>query len=143
VHGLVVNTLNESHPHCARPILLEFFQIGFETPAEHGLIKAQKLPIHTNCCIYEFPFGCFYDEDTFAEQMIDLSHFLQMPFNSLDQDFRHLHQEFLKRQPYRHAKKICDEIVNCAMHDPEYRMPDLDVIQEGYVRAKLSKTKAP
>jgi len=141
VHAFVVNTLDASHPHCPRSILLEFFRIGFETPEQHGFIKTQSKVIHTNCNMYKFPFGCFYDEDTFADQMTDLCHFLQMQFDSLDQDFKYLHQEFLRRQPYRAAKKRCDEIVRCILHDSGYLVPELDVIQEAYVRANLNKAQ--
>lgn len=141
-HGFFINTLDPDHPDCPRDILVEFFQIGFSNPTEHGFIKTQANQRHTNCVVYQFPFGCLYDEDRFQKEMIGLSHFLEMPFDSHNKDFIHLHREFLRRQPYKDAKNKCDELINRVWLHSELEIFGLDVIQEAYVRSMLSKRKA-
>jgi hypothetical protein len=143
IHDFTINTLNQENPHCPREILIEFFQIGFSEPTGHGFIKAQENHIHADCNIYTFPFACFYDEERFLDQMVDLSKFLYMPFDSHNEDLIYLHREFLRRQPYRDVKQRCDELVDQALQNPDWYMPELDVIQEAYVRAMLNKQKAP
>lgn len=140
-HGLRILTLDQDHPHCPRDILIEFFQIGFLNPAEHGFIKAQESQIHTDCKIYEFPFGCFYQEDKFMKEMAHLSDFLQMPSMADHKDFVDLHREFLVRQCYKDIKKNCDNLVDLLVQNPAVDLPVLDVIQEAYVRAMLIQRK--
>jgi hypothetical protein len=141
VHSFVINRLDPEHPHCPREILVEFFQIGFLDPTTHGFLTTQDTQMHTNCDIYSFPFGCLYDEDKFMKQIRKLSNDLNMPFNYSEQDLVLLHREFLQRQPYKDAKKTCDELVHRMWQQPDIKIPALDVIQEAYVRAMLFKSK--
>jgi hypothetical protein len=139
VHGFTVQTLDEQHPDCARSILLEFFQAGFAHPEMHGFMTTQQKQTHRHCRIYHFPYACFYDLDGFRDCMKDLSGFLDLPFDGHDPRFINLHQEFLTRQPYRDVKQRCDQLVDRISQDPDQGLPQLDVIQEAYVRTMLSK----
>ena len=141
-HGLTIPILDKDHPHCPREILIEFFQIGFSYPATHGFIKSQETQIHTDCDIYKFPFDCFYDINRFVQEMTTLADFLQMPFSRDDKDLIYLHREFLKRQPYKDIKKRCDHLVDLIVQKQQSDFPVLDVVQEAYVRAMLTKHHA-
>ena len=140
-HGFRMLTLDKDNPNCPREILIEFFQIGFSNPAEHGFIKAQEMKIHTKCDVYKFPFGSLYNEHYFKREISCLSDFLQMPFDSDNKDFIHLHREFLQRQPYKDSKTHCDHLIDRLLQNPELGIPELDVVQEAYVRAGLAKRK--
>ena len=142
IHAFVINQLDPEHPDCPREILVEFFQIGFLDPTTHGFMTTQETQMHIDCDIHLFPFGCLYDEDKFMDQINKLSNSLHMPFRHPEQDLVLLHREFLRRQPYKDAKKSCDKLIHRMLHHPEIKIPALDVIQEAYVRAMLLKSKA-
>jgi len=48
-----------------------------------------------------------------------------------------LHDKFLDRQPYKDSKTKCDNIVAQLTADPAAILPDLDLLEEAYVNAKL------
>jgi hypothetical protein len=135
IHNIQFLQLNETYPDCPRDILKEFFKIGFLQPQNHGFIKKQTVNIHNNCNIYKFPFSCFYDQQKFINELVKLSVFLNISFDSTNQDLKDLHLDFLSRQHYKNAKSECDKLVS----DSTTSLPNMNVIYEAYVEAMLEK----
>ena len=48
-----------------------------------------------------------------------------------------LHNKFLDRQPYKDSKTKCDKIVAQLIEDPAIILPDVDLLEEAYINAKL------
>jgi hypothetical protein len=136
IHGLRVLKLDKNHPNCPKDILKEFFKIGFLQPEQHGFIKRQQINIHQDCRVHRFPFSAFYDKQAFIKELTDLSLFLKMPFDSNEPALHQLHKEFLNKQPYKNAKKECDDLVRIGT------IPDnINLIYEAYIAAKLEALK--
>lgn len=136
-HGFQWLELNAYQPHCPRHILREFFEIGFRLPEQAGFIIAQNKCIHNQCTIYQFPFSAFYDSDMFIKELVKIATLTAARVDIPHQDVLSLHHEFLIRQPYKDAKKRCDDLVNRKRNEPDFVLPDLDVIQEAYVMSQL------
>jgi len=139
VHGFEINMLDEKNPHCPRPILKEFFKIGFLNPENNGFIAGQK-NIHVDCDVYKIPFSSFYSQTEFIDQILKISKFTTGTIAEFDQQyFTELHNEFLSRQPYKNIKTECDLIVNMLIQKSITIVPEKDVIQEAYIAAKLEQ----
>lgn len=135
IHNIQILKLNETYPDCPRDILKEFFKIGFLDPQNHGFIKTQMVNIHKNCKIYKFPFSCFYDHQKFINELVKLSLFLNMPFDSNNQDLIGLHTDFLNKQYYKNAKADCDKLIS----NNTTFSSSINVIYEAYIEAMLER----
>lgn len=138
VHNLKLHELSAEHPDCPRPILREFFQIGFEYPEQQGFIFRQRTMInYGDRDVYVVPFSCFYNTDVFVHQLKQIADWAGILYNHHDKIVE-IHYEFLKRQPYAHSKTRCDAIVqdiinNCQQQEAR------DLLEEAYINAQLKK----
>lgn len=135
-HKLELLELSDELPHCPRHVLREYFQIGFEHPSQHGFIKRQagvRYPTHWPK--FEFPFDNFYNKEKFIIGLKELASWANISYNNWDKVLE-LHAEFLKRQPYKDSKIICDQVVEdiCNGKDPNAK---LTMIEEAYVNSQL------
>lgn len=137
VHNLTLLELNEDHPHCPKHVLREFFEIGFLYPEQHGLWKRQQQMLYaTNMDVFDFPFHSFYCTDLFIEQTKKIAHWANIVYNDW-QSVVSLHHEFLERQPYKHSKLKCDDIVQQIINGKT--VPTVNLIEESYINAMLIK----
>lgn len=136
VHRLVLLELNETQPHCPREILREFFQIGFEQPSDHGFIARQKLMNYPpTASVFEFEFENFYNESKFLSAIKKISEWSEIECSNWDK-IKDLHQEFIKRQPYKDSKVNSDKIVeDLIKHNAS--PPNVNLLEEAYINAKL------
>lgn len=137
LHGFKWLTLDEQNPHCPRPILKEFFEIGFRYPEKSGFMVGQGRNIHKRCIMHNFPFSAFYDSGVFLGEVIKIASLTAAKIDVPRQDVLDLHHEFLQRQLYKDAKEKCDDLVNRARRDTDFILPNLDVIQEAYIASQL------
>ena len=138
VHKLELLELSAQHPDCPRPILREFFQIGFENPSNQGFMERQNTMLnYGDRDVYIFPFACFYDTDKFIKELKQLALWSGIEYNNYDKTV-HLHQEFLKRQPYTHSKTRCDAIVQGTIHNQVVEEAK-NLLEEAYINAHLKK----
>lgn len=136
-HGFEWLTLDEHSPDCPRPILKEFFEIGFRYPEKSGFMIGQSKNIHIGCTLHNFPFSAFYDSDMFVKELTKIANLTAAESDVLHQDVLDLHHEFLQRQPYKNAKEQCDDLVNRKRRETDFVLPYLDVIQEAYISSQL------
>ena len=138
VHNLKLHELSAEHPDCPRPILREFFQIGFEYPEQQGFMFRQRTMInYGDRDVYVVPFSCFYNTDAFVHQLKQIANWAGILYNYHDRIVE-IHHEFLKRQPYAHSKTRCDTTVqdiinNCQQQEAR------DLLEEAYINAQLKK----
>ena len=138
VHKLELFELSAQYPDCSRSILREFFQIGFENTAQQGFMYLQRTMLnYGDRDVYIFPFACFYNTDKFIEELKQVAHWAGITYNNYNNTI-HLHQEFLKRQPYAHSKTRCDAIVQDIIHNRETETAR-DLLEEAYINAQLKK----
>ena len=128
--------LTRATPNCPRYILREFFKFGFKTPELNGLIQElNKFDYAAGTDLYEFKFEYFYDTEIFIKQLENLSHWYGSRFNS--DEARDLHKDFLSRQIFRNDKKQCDALLASIANKQSVPIPNLSVLQESYINAKL------
>ena len=138
VHNLELLELNKDHPDCPRHVLREFFQLGFENPAQQGFIHQQRTMInYGDRQVYIFPFRCFYDTDLFIDQIKQIASWAEIQYTQYDK-IAEIHIEFLKRQPYKHSKIKCDAIVQDIIHNKPFDSVQ-DLLEEAYINAQLKK----
>jgi hypothetical protein len=139
VHNLYLLELNEQTPDCPRHVLREFFQIGFTNPQQHGFLIRQKMITYPkDFDVFVFPFSCFYNMGNFLNQIKKVAQWAGLSYNC-ESDIEELHNEFFKRQPYRHSKIKCDNLVQQLMISKETELPKLDLLEQAYINAKLGK----
>ena len=140
VHNLKFYQFDAEHPNCPRHILREFFRIGFLQPNLHGLALNQaQMVYHKSCQVRRFEFSKFYSLDQFIQEIHDLAKCLELVVDIDDVELSNLHQEFLKRQPFKHSKQYCDNIVSRIIAREEFELPNINVIYEGYIDARLQQ----
>jgi len=135
-HQLVLLELSAEHPDCPRSILREFFEIGFRYPENSGFINRQRLAVYNDSKqVYTFPFGCFYQKDQFIHEIGQVAQWAGFMYNP--DSVAILHDKFLDRQLYKDSKTKCDNIVAQLTADLSTILPDLDLLEEAYINAKL------
>ena len=135
-HQLVLLELSAEYPDCPRTVLREFFEIGFRFPENSGFVSRQQLAVYDDSAqVYTFPFGCFYHKDQFMDEIDQVAQWAGLAYNQ--DSVAALHDKFLDRQPYKDSKTKCDKIVSQLMEDPAMILPDLDLLEEAYINAKL------
>ena len=140
VHNLKIYQFDADQPNCPRHILREFFRIGFLQPELHGLVHNQRqMTYHASCRVRQFEFGKFYNLDQFIQEIHDLAAWLALDVDIDDAELSLLHEEFLKRQPYKHSKHYCDDIISRIVAGEEFELPRINVIYEGYIDARLQQ----
>ena len=138
VHCLELLELSEQNPDCARSVLREFFQIGFEHPADQGFMHLQTTLLdYGSRDVYVFPFACFYNIDKFVQELKQLASWAGIDYNRYD-GIVNIHQEFLKRQPYAQSKTRCDVIVQDLIQN-QVAIEARDLLEEAYINAQLKK----
>lgn len=140
VHGLRFYQFDADHPHCPRHILREFFRIGFLQPELHGMVLNQsQMMYQASCRVRRFDFNKFYNLDQFMQEIRDLATWLALDVDIDDAELSLLHEEFLKRQPYKNSKHYCDDIISRIVAGEEFELPTINVIYEGYIDARLQQ----
>ena len=136
-HNLKLLELSSDLPDCPREVLREFFQIGFENPTKMGFM-AQQLDVKysESLQIYIFPFSCFYDTTQFLLEIKKLADWAQLSYNCQDRIIK-IHEEFLIRQPYKDSKHKCDNLLERILTNNSVVLPELDLLEEAYINAKL------
>jgi hypothetical protein len=135
-HNLMLLELSPTSPDCPRPILREFFQIGFEQPEQHGFIARQnQIKYSSNQQIYYFPFSCFYNKIEFLQQLKKIAEWAEILY-TCEQDVEQLHDEFLLKQPYQNSKFKCNEIIS-TIKAQQTITQKVDLLEEAYINAKL------
>ena len=138
VHNLELLILTADSPHCPRPVLREFFQLGFANPEQHGFIQRQQLIQYPESCdVLYFPFGVFYNLENFLAQIAQVADWAGINFSCQDQ-ISNLHQQFLYRQPYSNSRILCNTVIDM-IQAGHTKLPTLDLLQEAYVNAKLKQ----
>ena len=138
-HGL--DRLDESHPDCPRYILREFYKYDFKFPEKSGLIEKQKSMVYDKSnSVYLFPYNSFYDQTQFSTQIKKLADWLDLDFEKTS-EFDNLHAEFLKHQPYKDCKLVCDGILAKIKSRKKKKLkknfPKLNLLQESYLTAQI------
>lgn len=135
MHNLTLLELNEDNPDCPRNVLREFFKIGFKNPALSGFItEQQKMVYDPSNDVKIFRYSCFYDIDQFVQEFETVASWLGYDFKPTA-EFIDLHNQFLSRQPYKHSKIYCDEILERIKKKEQFDFPTLDLLQESYLTA--------
>lgn len=135
-HKLELLELSPTQPNCPRSVLREFFQIGFQQPAHHGfIVKQQKVKYDESKQVYVFPFECFYNKNNFLEEVKQVADWAEISY-TCQHDIDQLHDEFLQKQPYKHSKIKCDDIIK-QIQNNNTNLPQVDLIEEAYINAKL------
>lgn len=136
-HNLELLDLSPESPNCPRYILREFFKLGFKYPEQAGFITQQeKMVYDISNDVYIFPFRCFYDTEKFIQQLAELSNWLNYKLISIE-ELLVLHAKFLEKQPYKHSKNLCDDLIKKILANEHFDFPPLDLLQESYLTAKL------
>jgi hypothetical protein len=136
-HKLELLELSLERPDCPREILREFFQIGFQQPANHGFItRQQKVKYNKSKQVYVFPFKCFYNKNNFLEEVKQVADWAEISYTCQD-DIEELHNEFLQKQPYKNSKIKCDTILKEIQSSKPPNFVDITLIEEAYINAKL------
>lgn len=135
-HRLELTRFDAANPNCPRYVLREFYKLSFQNPSPGQLTDQQLLDQVNSPKRHWFPYQAFYSLDQFQQAVRDVASWANMPFEPSN-DFIDLHLEFLKRQPYKDSKRICDNIVDGIVRGDNFELPKLNVVQEGYVDAQL------
>ena len=136
-HNLTLLELSPGWPNCPRDVLVEFFKIGFKHPTKNGLwIHQQQINYHPDNRVFIFPYRVFYDTQLFIEQLNLLADWLNLPQPNA-QEVTQLHKEFLKRQPYKDSKQICDQLIDKFNSGYLTSWPKLDLLQQAYILAQV------
>jgi len=137
MHNLTLYELDSISPDCPRNVLREFFKIGFKNPEQAGFITQQKNMIYDSSNdVRIFPYSCFYITDQFITELEELASWLGYEFEPTV-ELRDLHKEFLSRQPYKHSKIYCDEILERIKNGEHFDLSKLDLLQESYLTAHI------
>ena len=135
-HKLELLELSPERPDCPRSVLREFFQIGFQSGDQHGmLIRQNQLEYNESAQLYVFPFWLFYNKTNFLREIEKVAAWAGIAYNC-QQDIEQLHDEFLKRQPYKNSKNKCDTII-MQIQNNKVNLPTVDLLEEAYINAKL------
>jgi hypothetical protein len=137
MHNLTLYELDSTSPDCPRHVLREFFKIGFKDPEQAGFITQQKNMIYDSSNdVSIFPYSCFYNTDQFITELEKLASWLGYDFDLTD-EFTDLHSKFLFKQPYKHSKIYCDNILERIKNKEEFNFSKLDLMQESYLTAHI------
>lgn len=135
IHNLTLYELNSTSPDCPRHVLREFFKLGFKNPEQAGFITEQKKMIYDSSNdVSIFPYSSFYNTDQFIAELEKLSSWLGYDFKPTV-ELTNLHKEFLSRQPYKHSKTYCDEILERIKNKEQFDFPKLNLLEESYLTA--------
>jgi len=135
-HGLVLLELSVEKPDCPRPVLREFFKIGFGDQDQNGFFKRQtKIMYEVDEDAYVFPFRCFYNKSEFLEEIKKVAAWAGIVYNC-ENEISQLHDEFLSRQPYRKSKQKCDLIVQSIRNNQAFDSTPT-MLEEAYINATL------
>lgn len=135
-HKLQLLELSPTHPNCPRSVLREFFQIGFQQPEHHGFIdRQQKVQYDESKQVYIFPFACFYNMNSFLQEIKKVADWAEISYTCQDK-IEELHKEFLQKQPYKHSKNKCDEMIS-KIKTSQVLNQHVNLIEEAYINAKL------
>ena len=136
-HNLKLFELSSELPDCPREVLREFFQIGIENPVKMGFMARQlDVKYSESLQIYIFPFSCFYNTNQFLLEIEKLADWAQLSYNCQDRIIK-IHEEFLIRQPYKDSIHKCDNLVEQILTNNSVLLPELDLLEEAYINAKL------
>lgn len=136
-HNLKLLELSSELPDCPREVLREFFQIGFENPKSMGFMARQlDIKYNESLQVHIFPFSCFYDTDQYLLEIKKLADWAQLSYNCKDRIIK-MHEEFLIRQPYKNSKHKCDILLKQLLENKNIILPELDLLEEAYINAKL------
>ena len=120
---------DEENPNCPKRILREYFKLGFKNQESIPYIVSHA----TSDDVFVFPYIEFYNTSKFMIRVNMLADWLDMPKPSNMMDTLKLHSDFLSRQIYRNVKKDADRVVTDVLNNKEFDIPNLNVIQQGYV----------
>jgi hypothetical protein len=130
-------TLSKEFPDCPRYILREFFKFGFHNDSTHGLIsELDKMIYSSEYQVFDFEFKKFYNTQLFINAMNDLAAWHGTTINNIF-DLETLHQEFVKRQLYKHDKTHADSIILSVQNKQEIPIAKLRLLQESYINGVL------
>jgi hypothetical protein len=133
-HNCHLIEISNQNPDCPRWVLREFFKLGFKNPKQAGFFTQQdKMDYDTSNDVFYFPFGSFYDLEWFKKEVFAISVWANLDYR----DPTALHKEFMKRQPYAHDKKFCDDILARIYSKEKFVFPKLDLMKESYLEAAL------
>lgn len=135
VHGLKLLQLDEDHPDCPRPVLREFFKLGFKYPEQSGFISEQQKMVYRSQPLI-FPFGSFYQIDNFVQEINRIADKFGFKLDD-PQGLIDLHREFLSRQPYKDSRAFCDQLITDIVSGKDFAIPKIDLLKESYISAKL------
>jgi hypothetical protein len=136
-HNLKLLTLTSEQPDCPRYILREFFKLAFKIPDQSWpMLIQQQMNYNTNGNVFVIPYTSFYKTDLFAEQLKKVAQTFGFDFVP-SHEFISVHNEFLKRQPYKYTKTECDFLFNSIVTGESFVISGLDLLQESYLSAKL------
>lgn len=138
-HGLLLFSYDKDNPNCPSRVLREFFKIGFTHPETNGFIKQQRQHQYHDLDVFWFPYKTFYIKDLFIEYVEELATWAKLDAHVDQVKLSEVHDEFLQRQPYKHAKARCDSIVGRIQQRQEFKLPNMDVIQQAYIESCLER----
>jgi len=137
IHNLQLLELTPESPNCPRPVLREFFKMGFKYPEQAGFMtQQQKMTYENSNDVWIFPYAYFYDTDLFKQELAKIAHWCGYNFLP-GTKFTDLHDKFLQRQPYKDSKKFCDQLLAKVFNNELFEFPNLDLFQESYLTAQI------
>ena len=127
---------DQDHPNCPRSVLREHFKLSFHNtdsmPNIVGIVPA-------GANMFVFNYSDFYNSKKFVDSVTRLSAWWDCT-QEIDVDkLIWLHQEFLTRQPFYDIRTKCDHTVESILSGHQFRLPQLNVMQEAYIDYKIEQ----
>ena len=132
-YDVVPLKLDDEQPDCPRRILRDYY----ERKLIFQLMKRQTLMVYDETKdVHKFPYGCFYNEDQFIDELEKVAVWANLQYNNYD-SIRKLHSQFIRKQPYAYSKQKADQAVQDVINKTGAEPDILTLFEEAYVNSKL------
>lgn len=141
VHGFEAILFDEDNPQCPRWILRDMFYHNFRTIENSGFWdrhQEQESALELAHRGLVVDYYAFYNMDTFLDMMTKIAEFTGYSFEPTDA-VREIHQQFLSNQPFKRSHITCNNLIMGILNGENFELPELDVMQEGYILAELCR----
>ena len=141
LHNFEFWEFDENNPYCPRWIMRDYFYQGFMAEENSGFWQfclTQERVRQTAQQSLSIDFMDLYNIDSFTNIVQQIANFTGYTFEET-QEFRNIHQTFLNNQPFKNSYNFCSMLITDIINNQIDKLPELDVLQEGYICAKLCK----
>ena len=140
VHNFRFWQVDAEQLHCPQWIIREQFYIMFMDPHHPGSFwqhqLTQRQASSNASSVLSIDLMSLYDMDGFIDSMQRIAEFTEYEFKP-SIEFREIHQTFLGYQPFKNSYSFCSTLVTDIINDKIDQLPELDILQEGFICAKL------